>query len=105
MCITAVLPGCINASGLYYLPSLRLLPCWPHLLLPTLLPAHAQVESSQRMIRIVGLSATLPNYQDVAAFLRVNAASGLFHFDASYRCKFAAALYPAGDAQIHNDAG
>lgn len=44
-----------------------------------------QVESSQRMIRIVGLSATLPNYQDVAAFLRVNAASGLFHFDASYR--------------------
>jgi len=37
------------------------------------------------MIRIVGLSATLPNYQDVAAFLRVNPETGLFYFDGSYR--------------------
>ncbi|KAF0687130.1 Aste57867_21101 [Aphanomyces stellatus] len=50
-----------------------------------------RVESTQTMIRIVGLSATLPNYKDVAEFLRVsfpaNAESGggLFHFDASYR--------------------
>jgi antiviral helicase SLH1 len=29
-----------------------------------------QVESSQSVIRIVGLSATLPNYMDVAEFLR-----------------------------------
>lgn len=29
-----------------------------------------QVESSQSVIRIVGLSATLPNYIDVADFLR-----------------------------------
>jgi replicative superfamily II helicase len=29
-----------------------------------------QVESSQSVIRIVGLSATLPNYIDVAEFLR-----------------------------------
>jgi antiviral helicase SLH1 len=29
-----------------------------------------QVETSQSMIRIVGLSATLPNYMDVADFLR-----------------------------------
>ena len=36
------------------------------------------------MIRIVGLSATLPNYADVAAFLGVNS-DGLFFFDASYR--------------------
>ena len=36
------------------------------------------------MIRIVGLSATLPNYQDVASFLGVNE-SGLFYFDATYR--------------------
>ncbi|GAB4820015.1 hypothetical protein N2152v2_007061 [Parachlorella kessleri] len=43
-----------------------------------------QVESSQSMIRIVGLSATLPNYKDVAAFLGVPSA-GLFYFDASYR--------------------
>ena len=28
------------------------------------------VESSQQMIRIVGLSATLPNYTDVALFLK-----------------------------------
>ncbi|XP_058788470.1 DExH-box ATP-dependent RNA helicase DExH14 isoform X2 [Vicia villosa] len=44
-----------------------------------------QVESSQSMIRIVGLSATLPNYLEVAQFLRVNPDTGLFFFDASYR--------------------
>ncbi|GAX76248.1 hypothetical protein CEUSTIGMA_g3692.t1 [Chlamydomonas eustigma] len=44
-----------------------------------------QVEASQSMIRIVGLSATLPNYEDVANFLHVSLSSGLFHFDASYR--------------------
>lgn len=43
------------------------------------------VESSQSMIRIVGLSATLPNYVDVARFLRVNPAIGLFFFDARFR--------------------
>jgi activating signal cointegrator complex subunit 3 len=37
------------------------------------------------MIRIVGLSATLPNYLEVAHFLRVNPDKGLFYFDASYR--------------------
>ena len=36
-------------------------------------------------IRIVGLSATLPNYTDVAAFLQVNRQRGLFVFDSSYR--------------------
>lgn len=36
-------------------------------------------------IRIVGLSATLPNYKDVAAFLRVDLATGLFFFDNSFR--------------------
>lgn len=67
-----------------------------------------RVETTQNMIRIVGLSATLPNYVDVGHFLRVhipssgatraiqnrsnyeNAATnggkgGLFFFDASYR--------------------
>lgn len=41
--------------------------------------------AAQRLIRLVGLSATLPNYRDVAAFLRVKEDVGLFHFDASYR--------------------
>ena len=44
-----------------------------------------QVETSQEMTRIVGLSATLPNYEDVAAFLRVSPDKGLFYFDNSYR--------------------
>ncbi|KAL7275807.1 putative steryl acetyl hydrolase mug81 [Rhizina undulata] len=44
-----------------------------------------QVESTQSMIRIVGLSATLPNFVDVAAFLKVNPYAGLFYFDASFR--------------------
>lgn len=44
-----------------------------------------QVEASQTMIRIVGLSATLPNYQDVALFLKVNPQTGLLVFDASHR--------------------
>lgn len=35
-------------------------------------------------VRIVGLSATLPNYGDVAAFIRVKP-SGVFYFDNSYR--------------------
>ncbi|KAM7267618.1 hypothetical protein ACFE04_009784 [Oxalis oulophora] len=43
------------------------------------------VESTQSMIRIVGLSATLPNYLEVAQFLRVNSDTGLFFFDSSYR--------------------
>ncbi|KAG8227038.1 hypothetical protein J437_LFUL013825 [Ladona fulva] len=37
------------------------------------------------MIRIVGLSATLPNYLDVARFLRVNPFLGLFYFDTRFR--------------------
>ena len=44
-----------------------------------------KVESSQNMIRIVGLSATLPNYLDVANFLRVNLHQGLFFFDGRFR--------------------
>ncbi len=44
-----------------------------------------QVESSQKMIRIVGLSATLPNYQDVARFLNVDPRRGLFFFDGRFR--------------------
>ncbi|KAF8665634.1 hypothetical protein AX16_000089 [Volvariella volvacea WC 439] len=44
-----------------------------------------QVESSQSLIRIVGLSATLPNYVDVAEFLSASKYKGLFYFDSSFR--------------------
>lgn len=43
-----------------------------------------QIETSQEMIRLVGLSATLPNYEDVAMLLRVKQEC-LFAFDNSYR--------------------
>ena len=39
-------------------------------------------------MRLVGLSATLPNYQDVATFLRVYHKIGLFYFDNSFRPVF-----------------
>ncbi|EAL72371.1 DEAD/DEAH box helicase [Dictyostelium discoideum AX4] len=42
------------------------------------------IESTQQMVRLVGLSATLPNYEDVATFLRVEP-DGVFYFDSSYR--------------------
>lgn len=44
-----------------------------------------QMESTQEDVRLVGLSATLPNYQDVALFMRVNPQHGLFFFDNTYR--------------------
>ncbi|EMG46561.1 SLH1 RQC trigger complex helicase SLH1 [Candida maltosa Xu316] len=44
-----------------------------------------QVESTQSMIRVVGLSATLPNFMDVADFLGVNRSVGMFYFDQSFR--------------------
>ncbi|TPX36711.1 hypothetical protein SmJEL517_g01209 [Synchytrium microbalum] len=43
------------------------------------------VEQTQQPCRLVGLSATLPNYVDVAAFLRVDMKTGLFFFDGSFR--------------------
>ncbi|CAR21748.1 RNA helicase [Lachancea thermotolerans CBS 6340] len=46
-----------------------------------------QVERSQSMIRILGLSATLPNFIDVADFLGVNRQIGMFYFDQSFRPK------------------
>jgi len=44
-----------------------------------------QIEERQEFVRIVGLSATLPNYADVAAFIRVKASTGVFYFDNTYR--------------------
>jgi pre-mRNA-splicing helicase BRR2 len=44
-----------------------------------------KTEQTGEPVRIVGLSATLPNYKDVASFLRVDMNKGLFHFDASFR--------------------
>ena len=44
-----------------------------------------RMEQTSEYVRLIGLSATLPNYQDVATFLRVDESKGLFYFDASYR--------------------
>lgn len=44
-----------------------------------------KIEQTCDPVRLVGLSATLPNYRDVASFLRVDPLNGLFHFDGSYR--------------------
>lgn len=43
------------------------------------------VESTQEEVRLLGLSATLPNYEDVATFLRVRPKTGLYYFDNSFR--------------------
>ncbi|GAA6018807.1 hypothetical protein JCM10207_000247 [Rhodosporidiobolus poonsookiae] len=44
-----------------------------------------RMEQTHNYVRLVGLSATLPNYKDVARFLHVDPAKGLFYFDSSYR--------------------
>lgn len=44
-----------------------------------------KMEQTGEPVRLIGLSATLPNYRDVASFLRVDPLKGLFHFDASFR--------------------
>lgn len=45
------------------------------------------VELTQEDVRLLGLSATLPNYEDVATCLRVDPAKGLFYFDNRYANK------------------
>lgn len=44
-----------------------------------------RVEATQDFTRLVGLSATLPNYSDVATLLRVNPERGMFVFDHTFR--------------------
>ncbi|KAJ3190089.1 DEIH-box ATPase [Gaertneriomyces sp. JEL0708] len=44
-----------------------------------------QIQQTQEMVRLLGLSATLPNYQDVAHFMRVKPDTGLFYFDNTFR--------------------
>ncbi|KAE9389915.1 P-loop containing nucleoside triphosphate hydrolase protein [Gymnopus androsaceus JB14] len=44
-----------------------------------------RMEQTGDYVRLVGLSATLPNYEDVATFLRVDTKKGLFYFDAPYQ--------------------
>ena len=44
-----------------------------------------KIEQTGDPVRLIGLSATLPNYRDVASFLRVDPLNGLYHFDGSYR--------------------
>lgn len=45
---------------------------------------HRRMKEGADFTRLVGLSATLPNYPDVAKFLRV-AKEGVFYFDQTYR--------------------
>ncbi|EUD65104.1 adenosinetriphosphatase [Plasmodium inui San Antonio 1] len=57
---------------------------------PTIPPhAHAAMQNDLTMrrkkIRLVGLSATLPNYEDVGLFLRADLRTGVFYFDYSFR--------------------
>jgi len=42
------------------------------------------MKTTKNYVRFVALSATLPNYEDIAEFLNVES-KGLFHFDNSYR--------------------
>ena len=44
-----------------------------------------KMETTLEPVRLVGLSATLPNYRDVATFLQVDPLTGLHHFDATFR--------------------
>jgi len=44
-----------------------------------------KMETTLEPVRLVGLSATLPNYRDVATFLQVDPTKGLFHFDSTFR--------------------
>ncbi|TPX14240.1 uncharacterized protein E0L32_000634 [Thyridium curvatum] len=44
-----------------------------------------KTEQTGEPVRLVGLSATLPNYRDVASFLRVDPNNGLYHFDGTFR--------------------
>ena len=44
-----------------------------------------KTEQTGEPVRIVGLSATLPNYRDVASFIRADFQTGVFQFDGSYR--------------------
>ncbi|BGP06391.1 Pre-mRNA-splicing helicase BRR2 [Rhodotorula toruloides] len=44
-----------------------------------------RMEQTHNYVRLVGLSATLPNFKDVARFLKVDPDKGLFYFDSSYR--------------------
>ncbi|OBT71654.1 hypothetical protein VF21_10590 [Pseudogymnoascus sp. 05NY08] len=44
-----------------------------------------KTEQTGDPVRLVGLSATLPNYRDVGSFLRVDPLKGMFHFDGSFR--------------------
>uniref|UniRef100_A0A8D8QH49 U5 small nuclear ribonucleoprotein 200 kDa helicase n=3 Tax=Cacopsylla melanoneura TaxID=428564 RepID=A0A8D8QH49_9HEMI len=43
------------------------------------------IEATQEDVRLVGLSATLPNYKDVATLLRIKPETGLYYFDNSFR--------------------
>ena len=66
------------------------------------------IERKQKNIRLVGLSATLPNYVEVANFMQVK--KGLFYFNETYRPvplykKFIGVRNPREQSKPNNDAG
>lgn len=52
---------------------------------PVLEAIVARLSQRPERVRLVGLSATLPNYEDVARFLTVNLDRGLFYFGSHFR--------------------
>ena len=64
------------------------------------------IERNQREISLVGLSDILPNYHDVAEFLKVDREKGLFHFGNAYRpIPLTINFYGVKDPDISNTMG
>ena len=73
---------CMSSCYEALLQCLKPLPCRPGPVLESIVARTIRsIETTQEDIRLVGLSATLPNYEDVATFLRVEHDKGLFYFD------------------------
>jgi hypothetical protein len=56
--------------------------CMPHQIMRC---TNLSTSDPRQVVRLVGLSATLPNYRDVADFLRVSPQRGLFYFGPEFR--------------------
>ncbi|KAL5699088.1 RNA helicase [Ranunculus cassubicifolius] len=78
--------GYIQAGKLLIIEKIHLLQQFRgHLLESIVARTIRAVETRKDRIRLVGFCAPVPNYEDVAAFLRVSKEKGLFCFDDSFR--------------------